>query len=132
VDKTTVKVSFTIYSDRLDHDGITQRLSINPTYIRYRTERLKNGRVFGHDEWGINTEYEDSYDIEAQLSKIVNKLTCKKNEIKELCKEFSAKCSFVVVVKVENDIFPSIGLTSSFMKFAGEIGADIGFDMYYF
>ena len=128
---TTVQASFTLCANSFNHDMINKKLNIVPNYARYKDEILKNGRLFGHDEWGIETNFEESHDIDFQLSKITNILTGKESLIKSICEEYNAKCCFLIVIKVRNDTFPAMGITVRQMEFASKINAEIVITPYY-
>jgi len=131
MDKTNVQANFTIIANVLDHIEVSSVLGIEPSYIRHSNEVLNNGRLFGHDEWGIGTEYEESLDINDQLKKITDAVYDKTAIVNEVCEKFHAKCHFLIVVNVENGEFPAMYFESDFIKFATSINAEIGFDPYF-
>ena len=129
---TNVKACFTICSDRLDHSEITKKLKIVPSYVRHSNEILGNGRLFGHDEWGIETDYDISLDISEQLSKMMDVIVDKGIAIRKLCEKFNANNSFLVVINLENGQIPVMSLNSNFIEFAASINAEIGFDVHFY
>lgn len=132
MENTNIKIVFTISANMLDFNKITEKIGCRPNYIRKKDEILKNGRIFGHDEWAIETDYEESLDVLIQLNKIVDTILNKSSIIKELCKEFNATCGFLIIINIENGIFPAMYLDSGFINFASSMNAEIGFDIYFY
>ncbi|MBU5451518.1 DUF4279 domain-containing protein [Acetivibrio sp. MSJd-27] len=130
--KTTIMVSFTISSIKLDHKYISEKLGISPNYIRKSDEVLNNQSLFGHDEWSISTKDEESLDIKNQLCKILSLLDDKIQIINKLCEQFKAECSILITIKIEEGQFPAMEINQSFIKFLSSINANIGFDMYFY
>lgn len=64
--KTKVKVEFSIYGEAFDTEDITRILKINPTRRWNKGDHIR-GNLFRKETcWEINTDYEESYDINDQ------------------------------------------------------------------
>lgn len=133
MDVTNVKVEFVIGGETFfDHDEVTKKMGIIPTYLRKKGEKLRCGKPFHMTEWGFETEYEPSYDINDQLNKVTEQLKNKECIINEICSKYEISPTFVIVVNVENGEFPAMYFNTDFIKFAASINADIGFDPYFY
>lgn len=128
--ETNVKVEFFICATELNFDEITLLLDVTPTSIRSKNTFMIG--EFAKDYWNIETDYEDSLDINNQLVKITNVIFDKSDIINKICSKFNAKCGFNIVVNVENGEFPAIYFETGFIKLAASINAEIGFDPYFY
>lgn len=133
MDVSNVKVEFTMSGEvYFKPDEITKKIGITPTYVREKGEILRNGNIFPLSEWGIETEYIESLDINDQLSIITEQLKDKVVIINEICTLYNLKCTFVIVVNIEQEEKPAMYFDSEFIQFAASINADIGFDLYFY
>lgn len=129
---TNVNISFTIAAPFLNHEEITAKLGIEPNYVRKRNEILSNGKILGHDEWGMELPYEEILDVSVVIQKMQVLLYNKERHILEILKTFQAEAAFLIVINMKHDDLPAIYINSDFSKLAGTLGADIGVDLNYF
>ena len=133
MDKTNVKVKFDIIGEKFLPDDITEKLSLKPSEHWMKGDKIKNKNIERKETcWTLSTEYEESYDINDQLKKIVDLLKPKKEVLVNLKNAFSLDYIFNIVINVENNEKPAIYLDSETVEFAGEIKAEFGFDLYIF
>lgn len=133
MNKTNVKVEFSIIGDNFCPTEITSRLSISPsskfrkgdTYIKNGNECIKN-----YSCWMISTGYEESLDISIQLDKIVAILDKKKDELVALRQWYAFEYMLVVVINIENRESPGMYIKSDVIKFVNDINAEIDLDLY--
>lgn len=130
MDKTTVSTHLTLSGDEFDIGYVSDILATQPDYIRYKDEVLKNGRKFGHTEWGIETDYEVSLDVEEQFKKLHTRIIEKVEILARLREECNAEWSILFVIKIENGEAPAMHLSKETIKFAAMIDAEIDFDVY--
>ncbi len=134
MESTKVMVEFVIGGDDVNPSEITQLLKINPTKIGIKEERLHPEKKENIENfWEISSEYESSFDINNQINPIFKKISKKKEIIKELLNrpKIDIYGIFNIVIIVENELFPAIYLNTDLIKFMGETGLEIGFDIYY-
>ncbi|WP_203362825.1 DUF4279 domain-containing protein [Bacillus sp. REN10] len=128
---TNVNAEFVIIGDIFDPNVVTQRLGIEPHGYWIKGEEVPKEPIKRKDtNWWIHTDYEHSFDIMCQLSKLINILQNKKNILKELKTTYDLDYLFLVVINVEEDEKPAIALDSSFITFASDIGAEFEVDLY--
>ena len=130
MDKTTISTHFTLSGDDFDIEYVSEALAILPNYTRSKDEVLKNGRKFGHTEWGIETEYDISLDVEEQFEKVYSIISEKVEILERLRVECNAEWSILFVIKIENGETPAMHLSKKIVKFAATIDAEIDFDVY--
>lgn len=130
MDKTKVKVDFCFYGDTFDLNSITNVLGINPTQTWIKGDHIRGGHFRKDTCWELSTEYEESYDINEQLQKVINILKDKKLEIIEVQKKNKIECKFEIVILIENNEKPAIYFNRNTIQFMNEINSEIDVDYY--
>lgn len=131
MDKTNVMVEFIMSGDKLDSNGVTEKLKIKPSKSWKKGEDIEGRKIKRIDScWIINTNYEETYDINEQLFKIVRLLEDKKNILKELKNVYELEYFFEIVINVENNETPAIYFNKEFIEFANDIKSEFEIDMY--
>lgn len=124
-----IQAHFTLIGKTFDTQFVTERTGIMPSWVRQKDEVLKNGRFFGHTEWGIETEMfctDDALPVIEQLSSLI---TSKPDTLKEVANECNAEWNILFSIDIRNEDAPAIYFPAKFIEFCGEISATIGFDM---
>ena len=131
IDKTNVKVELNIIGDTFNSDNVTQKLKIQPTDVWIKGEQIKDKDLYRkHTLWCTSTEYEESYDINDQLKAIINILTPKIDDLKNLKDTLGVEYKFCVVINIENNEKPVMYFNTDTIRFLDEIKAEIEFDLY--
>lgn len=130
MDKTNVKVEFSIFGDEINPEVITSTLKIKPTRQWLKGDHIRNDLFRKESCWEISTEYEESYDINDQLDKIIDRISDKESEIHSLLKTYNAECKFEIVIQIENNEKPAMYITRERITFLNDIRASIDFDLY--
>lgn len=137
--KTKVMANFSAFGDEFPVENVTDVLGIEPTktynkgdiivtpnlvstYIRRRKET----------DWTVSTGYQESYDINDQLSQILKSLEEKTKELKQLKKKYRLEFLFMIVIQIENDEKPAMYLKKNIIDFSSAVQAEIQFDLYVF
>jgi hypothetical protein len=124
-------VEFIMSGDKLDSNGVTEKLKIKPSKSWKKGEDIEGRKIKRIDNcWIINTNYKETYDINEQLFKIVKLLKDKKNILKELTNVYELEYFFEIVINVENNETPAIYFNKEFIKFTNDIEAEFEIDMY--
>ena len=121
--------SITLIGDYFDLNQITKQLGVSPNYQRRSSEILKNGRAFGHCEWGLTTEVFNAEEIVTVVNALMKTLLVPCDLLRQTAMDAHAKWNLLFTIYVYED-FPIVVLPPDFSKFAGEIDAAIGFDVY--
>ncbi len=75
-----------------------------PSWVRQKDEVLKNGRFFGHTEWGIKTEMfctDDALPVIEQLSSLI---TTKPDTLKEVANECNAEWNILFSIDIRKAV----------------------------
>ncbi|MEI2467902.1 DUF4279 domain-containing protein [Niallia taxi] len=133
MDKTKVKVYFSLFGDAFPLEEITERLEITPTETYKKGDLIPNRSIplyRKETSWDLGTGYQVSLDVNNQLQKIINKLKNKASIINEIKDAYSAECKFFIVVKIEEGNTPGLYLDKEIIKFASTIEAEFDVDLY--
>jgi hypothetical protein len=134
MDKTNVMVKFIIYGDSFEPSFITEQLTLMPNETYMKGDPTGRSGINKRKEttWSISTGYEESYDINEQLKKILLLLNGKADKLVELKHSVSVEILFMIVVKIKNEEFPAMRLGKDIIHFMSTIGAEVDFDVYVF
>lgn len=131
--KTTVMVEFAIFGDDFSPDAVTEKLSTKPTQCWMKGEPIRDTVIVRKEtNWSISTGYEESWDINDQLKKLVEFMETKRSDLKELKRIYNLEYKFFIVINVENNEKPAIYLENDMIEFANDIKAWFDFDLYIF
>lgn len=129
--KTNVMIEFSIYGDCFNPSDITEKIGLIPTKEYLKGDSTKSRRnTYKETSWSIHTDYEESYDINDQLEKIMLLLNGKLDKLIEIKKEYNVKMLFMIVVIIENNETPAMYFRKPFIHFLSDIDAEVGFDLY--
>ncbi|EUJ26913.1 DUF4279 domain-containing protein [Listeria cornellensis] len=129
--KTTVKAEFVAEGDYLEPEIISGLMQINPDEAWRKGEQIANkqkNRRTG--SWSIGTNFEESFDVNEQLSKITIMLESKKDALQSMRETYNLEYAFIITIKIENNSKPAIHFNSDLIRFADLIKAEIGVDLY--
>lgn len=130
---TSVNVEFVIVGEVFDLNTITKELEVQPTEQWVKGEKVSNRKVFREDTcWSYALGEEESLDINNQLTRIVDILKLKKNALKELKVRFDIEYLFLITIRIEDDVKPTISIKSPVIELMNDIGAELDVDMYIF
>lgn len=119
----------TLIGDDFDTALVSKLIGRLPTYVREKTEVLGNGQLFGHCEWGVETELMEAEDFQPVSDSLRGMLDCSAELLKKAAHDYNAEWSILYYVEVYDD-FPVIYFSQNFIQFSAEIGAHIGADVY--
>jgi len=121
---------FLVLGDYFPVSDITSRLQIEPTETYIKGDLSKYGNVKKETCWTLSTGYEESEDVNEQLSKILARISGKLEVLKNLQQDYHLEFSFMIVFHVIGNEKPVISLERNVIHFASEIDAPIRFDYY--
>lgn len=111
-------------------DEITDSLSIKPDSTRSKeTFKIK---VFARNYWEINEHAVNCKALSIQTDKIIQRLQGKEEKLAHLAKKNNLSLGITIVIHANVGDGPEIVLTPKCVQFAAALGAEIGFDMYYY
>jgi hypothetical protein len=132
LDKTKIKVYFSLFGDDFPIHTVTEKMKVAPTETFTKGDLIPNRSNIIRKEtsWDFGTGYQNSLDVNEQLHQIVDKLQHKTSIINEVKNAYSLDCKLFIVIKIEKGITPSLYLDKEIIKFASSIDAEIDVDLY--
>jgi len=129
--RTNIKIEFNICGDYIDVDNVTEMMAIKPIISYLKGDPIKGKPLVRKDTlWAIETEYEEADDIDDVLPKVLKQIIGKTDVIKKIKELYDVNISFIFVINIEDGESPAMYLNIDLIKFAAEIDARIGFDVY--
>lgn len=133
MDRTSIRVEFKICSDNMDLSNVTKMMEINPTRSHLKGDPIERMYLIRKDTlWTIETSYKETYDLDDVLPQVFNLISDKADIIKSIKKMYDAEIIINIVVNIRDNEVPALYLHEDFLRFAGEIGARVGFPTYIF
>ncbi|KNF08180.1 hypothetical protein CLPU_9c00760 [Gottschalkia purinilytica] len=126
-------VEFSITGDYSEDvlNTITDSLGVTPNITYLKGDIIKrNNRKRIESCWEINTGYEESYDINDQIYKILPLIYNKREILKDLMVNYNLQCLLMIVISIENNKKPKIHLKRDVIEFMNDIKSEIDFDIY--
>lgn len=133
MNKTQVKVYFSLFGQDFPIDDVTDKLEITPTETYKKGDLIPSRstvRYRKETSWDLGTGYQFSFDVNDQLQQVVGRLKNKSSTIIEIKEEYSLECKFFIVIKIENGNAPALYLDKEVIKFASNIEAEFDVDLY--
>lgn len=131
--KTNIMCEFRIVGDDFDPQMITEKLQIHPT------QSWRKGEKTGHrdsertfSDWGWSTGYEESYDVDDQIKKVLDIFCCKKSELIDLNKDAQLEYKIELAINIMSNEEPAIYLEKEIISFCNELDISLDFDLYIF
>lgn len=119
----------TLVGDDFDTALVTKLIGRPPTRVREKTDVLCYGQLFGHCEWGVETEYIETDDLQPVSDLLREMINCPAQLLRKIAQDCNAEWKNMYCVKVYDD-FPALWFNAEFIQFVAEIGGDIDFDGY--
>lgn len=131
MDKTNVRVDFRIMGENYHPEEITHILNIEPVQFWCMGDNIRNtGNKRKYTGWIFSTGYDETLDINTQLSKVIKILTPKVKLLLDLKKKYKLDYSFDIISVIEKGDVPATYLESKTIHFISNIGAMVDFDTY--
>ncbi|WP_148449870.1 DUF4279 domain-containing protein [Gorillibacterium timonense] len=131
MENTTVMVGFSIYGDEFNPQIITEKLNIQPKKYWLKGDTIPGKPLIRNKTcWSVNTEYQESLDINDQLSEIIDLIQGKSKEIIELMRIHNLEIIISIVINIENNQKPAMYLNKQVIEFLHCINAEIDIDLY--
>ena len=126
MNKTQVKVYFSLFGDDFPLDDVTEKLEVTPTDTYKKGDLISNRSTVIRKEtsWDLGTGYQVLLDVNDQLKQIIGRLQNKLSIINEIKEAYSFRCKFFIVIKIEKGNTPALYLDKDIIKFASSIEAE--------
>ena len=133
MERTKVKVCFSIFGDTFPLDYVTEKLGITPSDTYRKGDIIPNRSTTQfrkETSWDLDTGYQESLDVNEQLQQIITQLRNKVSIISEIKKTYSVECKFFIIVIMEEGHTPAFYLDKDVINFASSIEAEFDIDLY--
>ena len=122
---------FSIIGDIFPLETVTDELGISPNATYMKGERIRNTEMMQKETcWVWSTGYEESVDIDTQVSQVVDKFEKSLDRLDSLKQQFNLEYRLSVVINIQNDEKPAIYLSRETIKFISRIESDFDCDLY--
>jgi predicted transcriptional regulator len=131
MNKTQVKVYFSLFGEEFPIDEVSERLSTTPTVSYKKGDSISANSSLRRKEtsWEYGTDYQYSLDVNEQFMQVMNRMRDKCSIINELQAEFGLASIICIVIRMENGQAPALYLEKDILTFASNIGAEIEVDL---
>ena len=131
MEKTEIKVEFTIYNDlKLNHQEITEIIGCEPTVIWNKGDQIRKDLFRKESAWIYSSKYTKSLYLEKLLDPFVQKLEPIAIPLSKYIKEHNLNSKFDIVLKIVDNEPPSHFLPKRFIHLCSQLNADIDTDIY--
>ena len=131
MENTKIMIEFSAYGENINLSEITKKMQMNPDVSWEKGERIRDTKALRKETcWMLSTGYQESLDINNQLSELLEKLRPKEIILKELLRDYAVEYKFDIAIKIERKQTPAIYLESETLAFSNSIKAKFDFDLY--
>lgn len=131
MEKTEIKVEFTIYHDlKLNHQEITEIIGCEPTIIWNTGDQIRKNLFRKESAWMYSSEYTKSLYLENLLDPLIQKLEPIVIPLSKYINEHNLNSKFDIVLKIEGNQPPSHFISKRFVHLCSLLDADIDTDIY--
>ncbi|MGE7918300.1 DUF4279 domain-containing protein [Viridibacillus sp. NPDC093762] len=130
--KTNIRVTFSIYGEKMSLTDITDKLNLEPDEYYKKNDPIKTNPVIKKKEdcWCLDKGAQETLNLNEPLNELLELIREKDNELIEIKRLYNANVKFDIVIIIEDEELPAVYLEQEIIQFAGKICADIDFDMY--
>lgn len=125
-----IKAYLTLVGEDFNIEVVSKQIGILADTVRLPDELLKNGRRFGHTEWGIETTQEECEELEPLLRKLLAKLPCGPQRLRKIAQSHSAEWHVLIWITTYGNECPELYFPTDIIQFMADIHAQMGFDHY--
>ncbi len=120
------------FDNDFDVYSITERLGIQPTNCKLRTETLVSPLTNKYNEgfWTLKTEEKEEWDSKVVLDELMEKIIDKLPEIKKICDENAGTVTFDIVPCFHNNSKPALYFERDFLDVVNYLDGTIQIDLY--
>lgn len=132
MDKTNVNIEFVITGESFDPKMVSTRLGVTQEGYYLKGDKIltRVGEIVrGETCWFYSIGYNETYDVNIQIQKLLDIFESKENILMEMKEEKKLEYKLVVSVRVENGEIPSIYFCQRVISFSNKIKADIDIDI---
>lgn len=130
MEMSRIKAYLTLIGENFNLEDISRQIGISADTTRFPDELLKNGRRFGHTEWGIETAQEEQEALEPVLRELFARLPCSPQHLCEIAQGCSAEWHVLIWITTCGNKCPVLYFPMDIIQLMAEMKAQMGFDYY--
>ncbi|MEC0124146.1 DUF4279 domain-containing protein [Paenibacillus pabuli] len=122
---------FIITGDHFEPKLFTEQIGIEPSGTYIKGEKIDDRDMYRKETcWFLDTDYQESYDINQQLNYLLILLEPHIEKLKTLRMEHNLSFLFSFSIRVMNNESPAISIEQKAISIAYDLKAEFDFDLY--
>lgn len=131
MEKTNIMAEFIITGDHFEPKLITEQIGIEPSGTYLKGEQIDNRDLYRKETcWFLETDYQESFDVNQQLNYLLNLLEPHIEKLKTLRMKHHLNFLFSFSIRVMNNESPAISIEQKAISIAYDLKAEFDFDLY--
>ncbi|MGX1828611.1 DUF4279 domain-containing protein [Paenibacillus taichungensis] len=131
MEKTNIMAEFIITGDYFEPKLITEQIGIEPSGTYLKGEQIDNRDLYRKETcWFLETDYQESFDVNQQLNYLLNLLEPHIEKLKTLRMTHNLNFLFSFSIRVMNNESPAISIEQKAISIAYDLKAEFDFDLY--
>ncbi|KOY12914.1 hypothetical protein AMS66_30530 [Paenibacillus xylanivorans] len=122
---------FIITGDHFEPKLITEQIGIEPSGTYIKGEKVDDRDLYRKETcWFLETDYQESFDVNQQLNYLLNLLEPNIEKLKTLRIKHNLNFLFSFSIRVMNNESPAISIEQKAISIAYDLKAEFDFDLY--
>ncbi|QOS80067.1 DUF4279 domain-containing protein [Paenibacillus sp. JNUCC31] len=131
MEKTNMMAEFIITGDHFEPKLITEQIGIEPSGTYIKGEKIDDRDLYRKETcWFLETDYQESFDVNQQLNYLLNLLEPHIEKLKTLRMKHNLNFLFSFSIRVMNNESPAISIEQKAISIAYDLKAEFDFDLY--
>ncbi|WP_053784345.1 DUF4279 domain-containing protein [Paenibacillus xylanivorans] len=131
MEKTNIMAEFIITGDHFEPKLITEQIGIEPSGTYIKGEKVDDRDLYRKETcWFLETDYQESFDVNQQLNYLLNLLEPNIEKLKTLRIKHNLNFLFSFSIRVMNNESPAISIEQKAISIAYDLKAEFDFDLY--
>jgi hypothetical protein len=131
MEKTNIMAEFIITGDHFEPKLITEQIGIEPSGTYLKGEQIDNRDLYRKETcWFLETDYQESFDVNQQLNYLLNLLEPHIEKLKTLRMKHNLNFLYSFSIRVMNNESPAISIEQKAISIAYDLKAEFDFDLH--
>ncbi|MFS0854728.1 DUF4279 domain-containing protein [Paenibacillus taichungensis] len=131
MEKTNIMAEFIITGDYFEPKLVTEQIGIEPSGTYIKGEKIDDRDLYRKETcWFLETDYQESFDVNQQLNYLLNLLEPHIEKLKTLRMKHNLNFLFSFSIRVMNNESPAISIEQKAISIAYDLKAEFDFDLY--
>lgn len=131
MEKTNIMAEFIITGDYFEPKLVTEQIGIEPSGTYIKGEKIDDRDLYRKETcWFLETDYQESFDVNQQLNYLLNLLEPHIEKLKTLRMKHNLNFLFSFSIRVMNNESPAISIEQKAISITYDLKAEFDFDLY--